>query len=982
MKKLIAGIFFIFVVMSLASLVHASKVALIVKNVASLNEEHEKRIKDILTEMGQQITLVDKNVNVDYTKFDLIVVAGRPLLSSTQLLDSFVADIPVNNIPTIGIDSVYLDDWGWVKSNGASSLTRSDRQSVTIQEEHPLTEGFNVGQKAYVHLIPGTTTIDIVKGMHKLHTVATADKDGDLGLLAYASPNTQLYDNKIVSSHSAIVYFGVTYPLYWTSEAVSLFKNSVNWLTNDTDQDGIKDYMDNCPSIPNTDQSDIDKDGIGDACDSQDNRPDLIIDSINLPSDITECDDLNLNVVIKNIGFGSATSYTVELEINGVLYDSTINSPLGINQTKKVSFAILGDDICGMYYNDILNVAVKDVQPGDLDNSNNQLTKIFIFSILKMDVDSDGILEFATDQNKNILDGYEVYFDPNNNTNALPIMGNLDGKTDYLIDIGKNGIYDRYWDPDDRILVNVTYNGTDQILIDLNNDGKTDMIYYLSNKTVVCLDKNTPSVGAITVTPSYNGKTWVIFNISADVTDPESGIKENSCEYTLDGNNWNMAQFSNGKCYKNSLTGTIGNSLSINMRVRDRVGNLGLGTVVSRIVDIRPLRITINLDSSSYSPGSTAYVYGEVSYEDSGEKIQNAIVNYYVSNIPGTTTTNGYGKFSFNFKVPSTYGTYVLSIKTSSTFAKGSGSVNVNVPSPPSSQPSSGSSAYKPIVIVETPSNVTAYEGSDSEFFITVRNGDVITLHNVDVTMNLAQFSTDITPKNVTLFSGNSQTFKVSFHVPDKVAGNYISMIEVISDEIVTRKNISISILSIPQKRLPLITATRLIIPDFYFNETAKVGIIITNTGDEGAEANILINTPPQWKTEESYKIFQIGSNITTTVYFGLIPSKEPGVIKFTTSYKSGEKTISFTNSTEVILIIEKEQPKPKSITSRIVQVLSNPKISLITIIAVVVIVIIALWLWMSRDLIRHSRKKKISPYYAKWESKHRKKGGFSRFLL
>ena len=84
----------------------------------------------------------------------------------------------------------------------------------------------------------------MVSVLTELNFVATAYKSGSLGLIAYATPNTELYNGERVSTDSAIVFFGITSPLYWTDEAVELFKNSVNWLTNDTDEDGLKDYMD------------------------------------------------------------------------------------------------------------------------------------------------------------------------------------------------------------------------------------------------------------------------------------------------------------------------------------------------------------------------------------------------------------------------------------------------------------------------------------------------------------------------------------------------------------------------------------------------------------------------------------------------------------------------------------------------------------------------------------------------------------------
>src|SRR5262252_10913050 len=43
----------------------------------------------------------------------------------------------------------------------------------------------------------------------------------------------------------------------------------------DADRDGVPDAVDNCPSVPNTDQADADGNGVGDACQTDAGVPDF-----------------------------------------------------------------------------------------------------------------------------------------------------------------------------------------------------------------------------------------------------------------------------------------------------------------------------------------------------------------------------------------------------------------------------------------------------------------------------------------------------------------------------------------------------------------------------------------------------------------------------------------------------------------------------------------------------------------------------------
>jgi hypothetical protein len=229
-KKMIALAFCFASLLLLSSNVLAANIAMVVKDATALSPEHEEGIYNILANMGHNVTLVDKNIDVNYYDYNLIVIAGRPLSSSG--LDDFVANIPVNNIPTIGIDYSFLDNWGWVGWGGRSSYGTSQMLKLYIQSLHPITVGFSPGTSVDARTVVGYKAVDMIRGGTSFTFVATVDAAGQYGLIAYAPPKTQLANNKRIADDSAAVFIGVNYPIYWTEDMKQIFENSVNWLLN------------------------------------------------------------------------------------------------------------------------------------------------------------------------------------------------------------------------------------------------------------------------------------------------------------------------------------------------------------------------------------------------------------------------------------------------------------------------------------------------------------------------------------------------------------------------------------------------------------------------------------------------------------------------------------------------------------------------------------------------------------------------------
>lgn len=230
-KKILTLVLIPIFFLTACSLVSAKKVALAVMNSANLDPIHEQKLYDILVSMNNSVTLIDQYSSVNYTDFDLLVVAGRPP-SDAPLSATFMENLPVNSMPTIAMDYYNIYEWGWVGSGGVNMMFGGSYQVLYIESNNnPITAGYLPSQRIFVHNITGLLGVDLIGGTSNFTFVANLDTQGDGGI-AFGAPNTKLSHGKQIANNSVSIFFGTLYPAYWTNDMEHMFRNAVGWVTN------------------------------------------------------------------------------------------------------------------------------------------------------------------------------------------------------------------------------------------------------------------------------------------------------------------------------------------------------------------------------------------------------------------------------------------------------------------------------------------------------------------------------------------------------------------------------------------------------------------------------------------------------------------------------------------------------------------------------------------------------------------------------
>jgi hypothetical protein len=405
----------------LLPLAEAANIALIVKNSASLDYVHEYRINRVLREMGHSVTLIDKTnyQNYDFNSFDAIVIAGRPSnVYASELLDDFVASLPVNSKPSVVIDSSYPDDFGWIQPGAIGTVFSSSPIYINVVDNSTMLSGFPVDSRIRTHIIGNQPVLNIELTRSVLNTSASLPSSNLYSVIAYAEPGTLLLNNNITSSR--IVFFGITEPLYWTDEAELMFKNSVNWVLHsefimptqpfmgeynllqiniyndgsrqflvDLGKDGIYEkYWDPTRGIvtnlyrisDNVYAIDVDSDGKYDYIyDSGFLRglPDLMIESINFENEPVEGGVLKVKIISKNIGNSIARNFNIVVMFDSILLETRSVSNLEAGQNYTVNIEIMN---IPKGQHEIKAIIDQENNVFERDESNNQMTKTYVIS--------------------------------------------------------------------------------------------------------------------------------------------------------------------------------------------------------------------------------------------------------------------------------------------------------------------------------------------------------------------------------------------------------------------------------------------------------------------------------------------------------------------------------------------------------------------------------------------------------------------------
>jgi len=221
MKKLL--LLLLCFIISIAS-VTAADILMPVERVVILDSVHEQPVKTLLESMGHTVTVVDSTTigTINYYDYDAIVIPGP---SAYEELRSYLENIPTTSHNTLAIYPHYLDEWGWSNYNSQKIMTYFG-QNINYNDQ-----GYGIVDS----MSPSDAVQDPKKeliGIKKSYTTMTSLAENSLsttsGVIMLAERGTTLPNS--LQAGGNLLFFGISYPGYWTTETQDMFENSMEWL--------------------------------------------------------------------------------------------------------------------------------------------------------------------------------------------------------------------------------------------------------------------------------------------------------------------------------------------------------------------------------------------------------------------------------------------------------------------------------------------------------------------------------------------------------------------------------------------------------------------------------------------------------------------------------------------------------------------------------------------------------------------------------
>ncbi|MFC1779993.1 putative Ig domain-containing protein, partial [Thermodesulfobacteriota bacterium] len=248
---------------------------LVRKNESDSTDIFSAKSGGILTALTQGSYFAVDNVTIGRVTTNS---GGELILSFLQnatqpLVNKAMQQIAYRNISNAPPTSVQID-WTFDDGNtggqgdgGALSVTGSTTVTITAVNDTPIRINYLDDQMATVDLafsytIPSDTFTD-PDGDTLNYSIAMQDGTAVPPWLNFDAP-THTFSGTPTQFDLGSLNIRVTATDGAAALATDVFRLTVQ---PDTDNDGVGDNTDNCPSIANPDQADYDGDGIGDACD-------------------------------------------------------------------------------------------------------------------------------------------------------------------------------------------------------------------------------------------------------------------------------------------------------------------------------------------------------------------------------------------------------------------------------------------------------------------------------------------------------------------------------------------------------------------------------------------------------------------------------------------------------------------------------------------------------------------------------------------